>query len=486
MFISLEEIEAAIQNRQVDRVRKWVPLYLAQSSHSDSARFQASEFYRRISDFSSALRVLHSEVKTSSWNELNENEVRLQLQLARILNLLGASQYAIRILSRCPGDLKNKVPYPTGGIYLSNYLYSEALPYFKSLESIKNSELSYLDRVRLVSLADCYSGLGNLALASELIESVLRLSPEPLLQGIANQAQTAYLITHGKTHAAAKHLEAAQKSFSPSDQTLDRGYLEKWIGAYLCLTGEHSRARKQLAHAWKILYRPGLKPETWLEVLFWQGCSEFLKTRKFPKDWVRILAYPGSPQELSRRIQTYASPPLKFRFSKPGTRARTRHYDQSSDTVSSAENTRLGFGLPDLLIVSLMVSDDAGIPQYRAYEALWPEETFSFQQLQKRMEQVTLRTRESGFKIQWRNLQLKLVRSRDRLRYDWSSQTFPGHSFLICRDQFTRTEVEKHFKISERSAAYLCARWNREGAIRKSEKRGKLTSYQVLLSKLKK
>src|SRR5687768_13864468 len=115
MEIRPEAIELMIQKRHLDGARKLIQGYLVQQNYSKSAQYVASEFYRRISDFNSALRVLRSEDEVKPRSSLDSNEVRNQIQLARILNLLGASSYAVRIVERAPASTRSRHYAQLGG-----------------------------------------------------------------------------------------------------------------------------------------------------------------------------------------------------------------------------------------------------------------------------------------------------------------------------------------------------------------------------------
>ncbi|MFX7816350.1 hypothetical protein ABTK28_20585, partial [Acinetobacter baumannii] len=81
-----------------------------------------------------------------------------------------------------------------------------------------------------------------------------------------------------------------------------------------------------------------------------------------------------------------------------------------------------------------------GLPQFRAYELLWPDELFAFAQHQKRLEQLVLRARERGYSIAWRNLHLWLKTpgvSTDPL----PARVIRGGVFLREHDRFNRRQV---------------------------------------------
>lgn len=484
----LQEIETAIQNRRLDLVRRLVPAYLSEQKQSLPARLQASECYRRISDFPSALRVLHSELEPGNWQELDETAVQLQLQLARILNLLGASSYALRIVDRVPEKFRARFDNPVGGILVSNYRYRDALPYFAAGEKIPEAELSYAQRLRLISAADCHYGLGDSSRAHFLIERVLRLSKEGLIQGIAHQAQGAYHLMSGQLKKASEHLELSRAHFSPDDTTLDRGFLNKWLGALHVLEGRPDEARVELKEAWKILYRPGFKPEAWLEILYWQGLAEQRTSKKFPSAWARLLSYPGPGNRLQAKIREHGEIPESFLFTlkKLVTRPSPEHLEPMQDLKTRTQGARvtrkLGLDLPERLLSLLIVAGPHGIPQYRTYEALWPDEIFSFSQHQKRVEQVILRLRKSKTQVAWENSHLT-CREGQEVSCGWSAgPSVPGGGFLRGRVEFQRSEVERHFKLSRRSAAYLCEQWEERGLVTKSAKKGPMASYLVVSS----
>lgn len=481
-----QQIEHAIRERRIRDARTLIPTFLREKQHSPTACVRASEFYRRISEHTLALRVLRAEASPSGV-DFDPDEAEVQLQLARVLNLLGASGYALRILSRTSKEARKKFPQATGGILLSNYRYAEALQIYAPTDRIPAHQLTYQDSLKLISLADCLAGIGKSQEAALCIEKVLASAKDPSLRGIACQAAGAYLLLSRSIKKAEKMLALAVQHFPRDDRTLDRGFLYKWLGALLCSKGRYAEAQARLKEAWQILYRPGLKPESWLEVLYWFGLCRFRLDKRFPHEWLRVLAFPGPSNRLHDWIKEEWGRELEISGLLDPVRARSKpgksHYDLASvvfrQHARSGVRHSLGLDRVDRFASFLILAGVGGMPQFRMYDALWPDEAFSLVQHQKRIEQVVLRGRAKELLIKSKNKHF-WISPRAEVTCYWRYGTEKcGESFLNQRHQFTREEVQDFFGISRRSACSRCSEWVSKGWVA-ANKRGRRLFYRAM------
>lgn len=480
-----KEVESAVQRRDLPDARRLITRFLKAGRNDLESRYEASEFYRRISDFSSALRVLRIQPDLRSWAKLSEIQLRHQLQSARILNLLGASSRALKTLSQLPEKTKRALWPQTGGILASNFQSVEALPYYEPLESLPESELGYLERLQSVTLADCCFGAGNFERARGVLERVIRLSKEPLLLGIAHQALGSYAILRGQLAEGAQALERSERFFPAADTTLDRGFLEKWRGALAASRGDFAQARERLAKAWQLIYRPGTKPEAWLEVLYWVGFCDFReRPGVLPLPWARLLCFPSPGQRMISRIgeQIGEQERLLLSFLRLERDPGALHLDPGAQAKAFDSRYRLGMTDPERLAAALIAAGPEGLPQYRAYDVLWPDEPFSFSQHQKRLEQLVLRNRATGSALEWRELHLTWAAPRDGVTVLWTrAARARGAPFLESRGEglFSRKDVENFFAVSKSTASELLRKWTESGSCQ-GVKIGKIQEYQVI------
>lgn len=476
-------IESAIQSRANDEAHRLIQSYLLAEKRSDEARLAASEYYRRLSDYGKALRILKLDVPPSGWKVPGEKSgdteseaaIEIQLQAVRILNLLGASSYALQIIEKLPQKSRLKNGLRIAPVLMANYRYDEALTYLDPLFHLADAELDYPRRLKLLSLSDCYCGLGRFEEARNVVTRVLAHTRERLLEAIARQAYGSYCVLEGRIEDGGKALLKSEKLFEASDRTPDHGFLLKWLGAYACHKGKLDAAGEYLSRAWDLLYRPGFKPEAWLDVLYWIGLVK-LRERKgsgIPSEWLRILSFPGPGNPLAERMRKDVTLPDSIVLSRSSTPARIGpvHFDLLSDVKTvdrkgaTAGATRthheLGLSVSDRLHALLICGGPYGVPQFRAYEHLWPDAVLAFQQHRKRLEQAVLTLRREKIDVIWRDFHLKLGPG-DRTTCLWSSRApVPGLVFLEEAREFRRDDVERFFSISKRSANELLQLWEK-------------------------
>jgi hypothetical protein len=316
--------------------------------------------------------------------------------------------------------------------------------------------------------ADALSGVGDLSAALGVMEQILEISQSPLIRAIAVGAKGEYLTKAGDAKRALPFFEEAGKFFAKTDVTADHGILQKWLGVCFFLLGKQTDSKKALRRAFKILYRPGAKPEAWMEALLWleRASDRGASSASFVS---RLHALSGGEHPLLRKMGIKA--PLRgdqadpiFSVEKVGCDPGKKHLDRASDIFWRGKAPRLGLDRVDELICSLIYAGEFGLPQYRLYEVLWPDELFSFAQHQKRLEQLVIRARAQGYKIEWKGLHLKLL-SPDVTASGYPREVIRGLSFLRENPSFIRRDVEKYFKLSRASAILLCREWVKSGVI---------------------
>lgn len=495
-------IEAAIQSRSHEQAHRLIQSFLRAEKNTPEARLAASEYYRRLSDYGKALRVLKLDVHPSGWkktsektgDKASETETEIQLQAVRILNLLGASSYALQIIEKLPRASREKHGLRIAPVLMANYRYDEALTYLEPLLGTKDADLDYSGRLKLLSLSDCYCGLKRFDEARSVVERVLACTRERLLEAIARQAYGSYCILEGRIDDGGAALLKSEKLFDASDRTPDHGFLLKWLGAYYVRKGKLDTAADYLSRAWEILYRPGFKPEAWLDVLYWTGLVKLRehKASAVPAEWLRILSFPGPGNPLAERMKKEIELPGSIVLSRAAAPAKLGpvHLDLLSDVKTverkgaAVDATRarhaLGLSVSDRLHALLICSGPYGVPQFRAYEYLWPDAVLAFHQHQKRLEQAVSKLRSEKAEVSWKDFHLMLAQG-DRATCRWSARApVPGLVFLEAAREFRRGDVERFFSISMRSANGILQQWGKSGLVA-AEGKGPSRRYRPLV-----
>jgi tetratricopeptide (TPR) repeat protein len=471
-----QQINEAIHRRDTETVDRLIPKYLKSHQSSAESLYEASEFYRKITDYKSAIRILPKE--RGAGPGISEAETKLELQLARLLNILGASNYALRMIERIRAENRAKSKVEMAEIYFCNYKFEELLELLGPDYPLPESEPWHQDWLLHFYLAIAFGELKRMDLAIARVEGIRALSSSPLIRAMTLSYQGKFLLMGGEPAKALPLLLESQRFFQDQDRTADHAILQGHLGECFLRLGKFFKAEKALERSSKIFCQPAVKPEEWIEI-------ELLLDR--------IPGYRKSDQRLTPRLSAmYGSeyPPLKiadqdelesknliFSASKIETERKRYHIDRKSETSWVGQKAHLGLDLIDGLICNLIYAGEYGLPQFRIYELLWPNEPFSFSQHQKRLEDVVGRARARGYKISWKDLHLSLL-SKDVSASDRPERVIRGYSFLVEHTAFTMREVESYYSISNTTARVLCRDWLKAKLV-VSENRAQ---YRVLIS----
>jgi len=479
----LEQIESSLREKHYSNMGELITKYLKSEKYSPHARLQASEFYRRISEFSQGLELLHWQNESFHWQRLDDQEIRVRLQSIRLLNLLGASSFAIRMLDTIDHQTQQKYYEIIAPIYLSNNRDAEANRLYLFLESIPDRQLDYHHRLRLINLADSYFGLEKYDHAIKLVKRLFSISNEPAILAILNEALGSYYLRTGEISKAATYQNKAQTFFKPEEKTGDYGFLLKWVGARLIYEKKFLEAEDYLNRSFSILYQKGRKPEAWLEVLYWRGFLAWKKNpKRLPDDWQILLRYPAVEDQYRKRIGKWLKLPSKINSnSSPSPKITIHHHEEM--VIEGRKNT-LGLTLPQKILSLLLAGGEWGVPFYRACDAIWGEDLYSFGLHYKRLDQGLGRLRKSGLVVEWKDMHLQLIPNGKSAQYGLVvnlEETQPGGLFFNKQNgiRFKREDVENYFSLSRNRAAVLCKKWVDEGRV-SIKKEGRLVYYIVL------
>lgn len=396
------QIEAAIRARRIRQARRLIDELLSSRERSLEARIIASRHFHRIGDHYSAVQILGSERSLAESGD-GILTVLAKLHLARALTLLGSSHYALRIVEGLQDRLKPGGPGDFAArIYISNSLFAKAVPLLGPPGSVAGLNLA--GRMRLLNVAEAWFGSGMRAEAISLLGELIAHTRERRPRAVLNRVLGSFFVLEARLFEAETALEAAESLYGCEDPAADRGILDQWQGALLIGNERFGQARERLARAWKLLYRPGLKPEPWLETLYFQGLFKFHEQGKFPDEWHRILLYPSStPGRLRSWIEEVAQLPARVILDTARARLRPteRCLEPGSGRLTATER----------LAALLVVAGSPGLPLLRACETLWPDEPFSLEPTIRRMDRLARRCRsEEGWPVRQASLHLRMGR----------------------------------------------------------------------------
>lgn len=472
----IAEIENQFSARDMIGVRRLMPKLLALSRRDPQARLRAAEFLLRIPDPAKAFRIL-------SDHDLNAES---RLLLANAANFLGASRYGLQVLDTVSETMKIKRRVETGQILVTTYNDLAGLKYFANVGSATNPKPALDEAGERAMLLRCYPllELKRWAEVSAICDF--------FLDGKHSAGQEAFaLIFSAWASAEQGNFAQAFALLKKFDELPGQG--DMWPHALYQQVAGMCRAKarqykKALAHlemAWKKSFHPGLQPEaTWLNVLYWKGFVKFHQEDIFPEEWARLCAFPSVTNVFRNRIEEITPiPNLLILDAKKCRKApHPLHIDQSANCTYKNGAPKLGLTTSMLLLGFLVGAGPLGIPMFRIFDVLWPDEPLSLRTHLKRLEQAVSQLRRKGYGITWKDNHLWADRAAG-ISIEWkylpNGNESSADSFLRTRNSFKRLEVQSYYKVSERTAKRICQKWARDGLVR-AEGNGRKHRYIVV------
>jgi hypothetical protein len=483
-----EKIEILVSGRKTKAACKEIKQYNSKFKDSVEARIKSSSWLRRLGLFQDALKVLSSEIINKI--DLTTPRGEEQIILCSILNILGASRYALRILSRVDESrVPDKYCNTIGGIFLSNYEYEKAHIWFERALYTHQNKGSNTYNLALISKADALSGLKKNSDAAEIVKKVIKDNQDPLISFIANTALGEYLIKNGQIEKAVEILYKQEDFIQKEDVSVDAALWYKWMGISLIQTGKIFEGINKLNKSLQILYSPTIKPEAWLEILYWLGYSK-KQENYIPDEWFSCILFPCVKLPLYENINSYLGrDSILFKNNKfKLTGYKQNLYeefdwllDDISDITEIYGKRKLGFSMSETLLVLLSKVGSYGISKYRLLETLWPDELFSYITLENRLDRLLNKTRSvyKNIEIVYKDSNLKLKNNKNNPMIFFNpNYRFKGLKFFLQlkKDEFARTDLEKYFNIKKTYAGDLVNNWKKDGLIINKTR----STYQVL------
>jgi tetratricopeptide (TPR) repeat protein len=332
----------------------------------------------------------------------------------------------------------------------------------------------YGSRLSRLSLADALSGQGHHDEAITFAREVHEHSTEPLLCGIALQAQGEYHAQAGRFGEALALFELAQPLYPAGDQSPDFALLLKWRGYVHAHLGDRRKGTQLMDAAIKILRKPGIRFEAWLDILRLKYLVGILSK----KEQTTLANYPGLAPGFKSQLTS-----LSTSFD-PDVPIPTHFFiDLASNEYFVRGQAHLGIPLELRALAYLRLTGEWGVSMVRLKGLLWKDQANAYLQLEGRLHQVfrILRVEHT--------IEVMLIQGLASLSPDSlsrvsvvSEQTVPGFPrFLRSRAEFTRAEHERHYRLSRAQSSVWIIEWERSGWITR-EGQGPATRYRVTLS----
>ena len=461
-----QEIEKLVQRKSPLQAKKYIRSLLQNSTQSSELRLKAAEWFRRLGLYSDALKVLENLWPANF--DIQTPKIRhRELLRARLLNQMGASHFAIRLVKTLP-TLSREEKRIVGDIYLANYLHEEALPLLE--DSFAPDDLSYSARMARINLADAYAGVGQLKKAISIAEYVSSESREPILVGISNQVIGEYLARDQKYEQAIENLKKSESFFKDQISSVDFGIYYKWLGYSLVKTGAALEGKEYLRQAEDIFQQPQLRREMLLDLMALSHELGLLDDKQ--KD--RLVCFPDLNLFLKKQISN--EPVIKKRFSF-GTPAAKKVIFLSSKEKRIDGRWSLGLSLEETLLGFLLIAGPWGLNANSLKGVFWPDALYEFTSLDDRIRQMLQRVKKQfGVSIKMEK-GLITAEKTDVVRVVVDNNTHP--SFLRESETFTRKDLAGYYSFSAPQAKLVLRQWAELLWIKKVGQ-GRTSSYRRL------
>jgi len=449
-----KQIEVLVRDRRTSLATKAIYAYLKHSHHSLGAKIEACDWFRRLGKYWDAYRVIAPDEYKVRSAKLDRSLSRQYLWTARMLNLLGASAYALEL-----AELIRDLHLPEdcailANIYLSNFDSENALRYFLKMEELQQKTESYPSKFSRIGTADALMGVGKTNEALKRLRSIPVNEEEVRLKGIVLQAEGEYLARSGKYAAALPILEKALPFFPSEDRTVDYAFLIKWIATAHAGLGKKTEALRLFNEAIGILKKPKHRPESWLDCFFWMNQFELLS----PARKKILFSFPGLNEFFLKRLDRASAFELGSQKTEFWICDATQEWKQGSDFHSQIPK--------EIHFLSLLArAGEEGVSIFRILPLLWPND-FSIHLHTHRLNQLK-RQLLMKFRIKVETLDQVLRLSEADLKrvsvMVWDEHAKP--SVFGTDNEVSLTRVQEYYRIKRTQTYHLLKDWEKRRLI---------------------
>lgn len=462
----IQNIEKLVAARHTTKARAQIAELLRRSNANDSSFFLACDWYRRLGLFSEGLRLILQKGQGVKLRPANSVDRQKLIWLARFLNSLGASEFAVQVLEKVELHSAQEFQY-AAGIALADFNHEKAHFYYSKMLEFDSDPKSDRVQIALLGLADALAGQGRHAEAIAMAEKYFPFVAAPTVKGIYHQALGEYFARAGQFAKAKKQLEQAAPYFSAHDETPDHAIYKKWLGFTLAKTGQLKHGEKLLKEAMAMIRNLSIRDEAWLDIVRLKNelCIASATEKR------HLAFFPGIKKGLARSAEHECTiGPTKAKLA----------VEWDCGEFLWKKNRYLEAPKEIRLLAMLRIAQESGLPLYRALSLLWPEEFFSLPSLEQRLQQLLKRLR--------REYRCDVFQREGRLflgEGDWDNvcvvlgKQHSKPSFLEKHPSFMMKHLLAYYAIGSTQMAKYVRLWIEKGWVR-SEGKGKATQYFVV------
>lgn len=439
---------------QVEEAKQAIRAFLATHTDLDSL-LEACNLYWALKLPREAILALKLNQEIPTEVSTSDPDGKRLLWGARFFNNAGASRFALQLAEQIvPATAQDH--WYLALIYHSNWEDQKALKHATRVEELVPSLEARTDRFLVAAKSTALAALGRHQEAISLLEKLRSLTPE---RNFGNQLKVYHgicLAQAGRNDEAFEILSEVSDFARQHRESPDYAALCKWLGYLHCLRGEKDVGEKYFEEAHEFFFTTTYRFEPWLDFIALKR-----KVLPVPQDWIdRMIHYPGHLPA----VQSHFGQKTKCWFGSESAELRI-HLD--SHEVFANSKWHLGIPKELILLAHLRIVGDWGLNSIHLTSLLWPDEVYSFPQLEDRLKKLVqrLRTRyQIGVNINSSHLSLD-ESSMAKVSVLSSGGTTP--SLLLEKSLVKNVDVEKHYDVSRAQAVHYLGRWVSEGLLAK-------------------
>ncbi len=495
----LNKLEESIQKRN-----KYSFLNLIKRNKAkiwiDSTLFKhVCEGYRRLSLFKQGLTFCDFK-NISDTNIYSTRDIRgiRVFWSARFLSLLGYKNYALHLTSLFKENSLDEKKI-ISDILFANGQYKSALSNYEAIldeYKIKSNQLSVNQNILIkITIGDLKTYLGKFNDAhktfnhvfEELKVAILDPQNSKLLIGICHQARAELYCHENKFNEALEEILKAKEYIISNEISLDSFFHYKWLGYVYHKLNQFKKSKSTFAIAEKILFKLTVRPEVKLDYLRIKSvCNndfyQLLKLLNYPGliEYTNLLIK-SNIDETQNNIHTKIEDQAKIRsldldyyhkslFKVP--KPKYTIFIHSQEYYDHNQEKQCWFLTKELELIGwIILAGEIGLPLSRASELLWPNEFYSYFEIEKRLKSLIFRIRKLGkFKLLLKNNILTIKNNKNI-----SVDVVTKHPlFLETKKEFCSSEIDHFYKIKSRTIrSKIISMWIEKNLIKFKEKKQK-------------
>lgn len=465
-----------------------------------------------------AMKVLGKIAAPADFHLLSPEEFCLQVRAIYMLNFLGATYVARRLLEKTTDHLdQNNIDLSGYHFSLETYKafifyesarYHEALALFEKIVSKSKEPATkiYLE----LHLVACLEACGQSDKAKDLaLKNISVLKPEnDALKAMFLQNLARIYILEGDLVKGQNYIDEAAAIFGMEKRNKDQAYVFIWQGVIKGKNGEKEESKRLLDIAWDVLHHPLSQPQSQLTVLYWMEKNETkldiaskiaIRAHSCIHSFSYLLGKPinNSPYPLHARIQKDASfienhdcwfitkdevIPMSY------TELDLNSLDQAFDLYSGVEKKdkqRETFTeIQVRAIIAAIGAGPIGIHEFALIDFIYRQDFWDWQSGKERLKKLVQYLRKKGVPLTVQN-QIHQINIFDLNIFPIilpMALDFKGHHHFVRahRKSFTRQDLEEILGTKKTNASLLLKEWSKLGLLEEFSKDGIKVIYRFV------